>query len=363
MQLLRILVSFVASLMMASVSLAGSVSLAWNSNTEANLAGYHVKYGTASGSYTQVYDAGATPAATVPNLTVGTMYYFVVTAYSAAGSESGASNQVSSVAGSGVLPPLTGHALVNVSTRSYVQTGENVLIGGVIIEGTAAKKVVLRGIGPSLAAGGVKGALADPMLSLHDATGAEIASNDNWKSNAASVQATGLAPSNDLESAIVTTLPPGAYTVVLSGVGNTQGIALFELYDMEPTKSKIGNIATRGLVESGDDIMIAGFIVGGTQSSQVLVRALGPSLVARGITNALADPALELYNAQGSRIFANDSWRASQAQQITASLLPPENDRESAIMATLAPGNYTAIMRGVGGATGVGLIEVYNMSK
>lgn len=362
MQLLRSISIFVASAAMAAIANAGSVSLAWNANTESNLAGYHVKYGTASGNYTQVYDAGATPAATVPNLTVGATYFFVVTAYSASGTESGPSNQVSGVAGTGVIPPLNGHALVNVSTRSYVQTGEDVLIGGVIIEGTASKKVVLRGIGPSLAAGGVKGALADPMLSLHDSTGAEIASNDNWKSNADVVQATGLAPSDDRESAIVTTLAPGAYTVVMSGVGNTEGVALFELYDLEPTNSHIGNIATRGLVEDGDDIMIAGFIVGGNQPSKVLVRALGPSLVARGIKNALADPALELYNGQGSRIFANDSWRASQAQQITASLMPPENDRESAIIATLPPGNYTAMMRGVGGATGVGLIEVYNMS-
>jgi hypothetical protein len=251
---------------------------------------------------------------------------------------------------------------MNVSTRGFVQTGENVLIGGVIITGDAPKKVVLRAMGPSLEAAGVAGALRDPTLRLHDSTGAMIASNDNWRSDAANVQASGLAPANDLEAAIVTTLAPGAYTAVLSGADGGSGIALFELYDSTPGNARIGNISTRGNVKPGDDVMIGGFVIGGTQPTQVVVRAVGPSLVPYGISGALMDPKLELFNGNGSRIFTNDNWRSDQAGQISATSLAPTDDRESAIIATLQPGGYTAIVSGAQGSTGVGLVEVYNLS-
>lgn len=252
--------------------------------------------------------------------------------------------------------------MLNVSTRGYVQTGENVLIGGVIITGSTPKKVIMRAIGPSLTAAGLKGALQDPTLTVYDSSGNAVASNDNWKTSYSAVQATGLAPSNDLESAIVTTLAPGTYTAIVSGVGGGKGIALFELYDCDPTSSRVGNISTRGRIETGDNIMIGGFIIGGNQPTQVVVRAIGPSLAASHIEGALADPTLELYNSSGSRIFANDNWRSEQAQQLIDSSLAPSDEHESAIIATLQPGSYTAIVRGAHGTMGVALVEVYNVS-
>ena len=252
--------------------------------------------------------------------------------------------------------------LANVSTRDYVQTGENVLIGGLIITGDTPKKVVLRAIGPSLAAAGMSNVMRDPMLSLHDSTGASIASNDNWRTGIPDITATGLAPVDDLEAAIVTTLAPGAYTVVVSGVGGSTGNALFEVYDVDPLNSTIANISTRGRVEDGDDVLIGGVIIGGDQPGQVVIRALGPSLGANGIADTLADPSLELYNDHGTRIYANDDWRSDQAQQIAATSLAPTDDRESAIIATLQPGNYTAVVRGAHHSKGVSLVEVYDVT-
>ncbi len=252
---------------------------------------------------------------------------------------------------------------MNVSTRADVQGGENVLIGGLIITGDAPKSVIMRAIGPSLSQAGVTNVLRDPTLSLFDSKGSLVAANDNWRSNAAAVQATGLAPKDDAESAIVVTLAPGAYTAVLSGVAGARGVALFELYDLGNSSGTIANIATRGKVGSGDGVMIGGFIIGGDQPAQVVVRAVGPSLERAGITGALSDPVLELYNSAGSRIFQNDDWRAEQESQIEASGLAPADDREAAITATLPPGNYTAIVRGAARASGVALVEVYNVGK
>jgi hypothetical protein len=259
--------------------------------------------------------------------------------------------------------PAAPQGLLNVSTRGHVQTGENVLIGGVIITGDTPKRVVLRAIGPSLAAAGVSGVLPDPMLSVHDSTGATIASNDNWRTGAGDVAGTGLAPSDDLEAAIVITLAPDAYTAIVSGAAGGTGIALFEAYDADQSDSRIANISTRGRVEAGDNIMIGGFILGGDQPSQVVIRAIGPSLGAYGIADAMADPTLELCNSHGDRIFANNDWRSDQAQQIIATGLMPSDDRESAIIATLQPGGYTAIVRGTQNSTGVGLVEVYNVIR
>ncbi|MFL6414424.1 MAG: hypothetical protein ACJ74Y_01985, partial [Bryobacteraceae bacterium] len=252
---------------------------------------------------------------------------------------------------------------VNVSTRASVQTGDNVLIGGLIISGTEPKRVLLRTMGPTLSAVGVAGAMNDPQMSLHDSTGARIAFNDNWRSAQAEVEATGLAPSNDAEAAIVATLAPGAYTAILSGAGGTSGVALLELYDLDHGNSRIANISTRSKVGTGDSVMIGGFIVGGEQPAQVVVRALGPSLASAGVEGALADPVLELYNSSGSRIFANDNWAAEQADQIAATSLAPSDPRESAIAATIAPGAYTAIVRGAHNLTGVALVEVYYVGQ
>jgi hypothetical protein len=258
---------------------------------------------------------------------------------------------------------------LNISTRLLVQTGDNVGIGGFIINGTDPKKVILRAIGPSLTAHGVPGALRDPTLELHDHTNATIAFNDNWKdSQQSAIQATGLAPSDDRESAIVQTLAPGAYTAIVRGSGNTSGIGLIEAYDLDPSaNSKLANISTRGFVSTGDDVMIGGFIVGGglgvngAGSEEVVVRGIGPSLTRAGVPNALQDPTLELHDGNGALVASNDNWRATQQSEIQATGLAPSDDRESAILATLVQGNYTVILRGKNNTTGVGLVEVYKV--
>lgn len=255
--------------------------------------------------------------------------------------------------------------LLNISTRLNVLTNDNVLIGGFIVTGTAPKEVIIRGLGPSLASAGVAGALANPVLALHKPDGTVI-TNNNWKdTQKTAITATGLAPTNDLESAIVATLAPGNYTAVLSGQNNGTGVGLIEAYDLNSTAaSQLANISTRGLVKTGDNVMIGGFIIGGGttgNTTQVLVRAIGPSLTGAGITDALANPTLELHDANGNILKSNNNWKDTQQAVIQATGLAPTNDLEAAILDTLAPGNYTAIVRGVNGGTGVGLVEVYNL--
>jgi Tol biopolymer transport system component len=255
--------------------------------------------------------------------------------------------------------PKTGH-LQNISTRGTVQFGDEVLIGGFIITGEP-KKVMVRALGPSLAAYGVVGVLQDPTLSLHDSTGAEIAVNDNWTEERAAVEATGLSPSDPSESALVRLLDPGAYTAIVRANG-AAGIGLVELYELEQNPaSKLANISTRGVVSSGDGVLIAGLIAGGSGNGfvSVLVRAIGPSLAPFGISNALTDPTLELYDSNGVSLGSNDDWKSSQRSEIEATGLPPGDDRESAMLVTLPPGAYTAIVRTKTGVDGVGLVEVY----
>jgi hypothetical protein len=249
--------------------------------------------------------------------------------------------------------------LANISTRAKIQTGDNVLIGGFIITGGQPKRVLLRAIGPSL---NVTGKLADPFLELHDSSGALIASNDNWKSatNAQDIINTGIPPTNDLESAILVSLNPGAYTVIMRGANNGTGIGLVEAYDLDSTAgSKLANISTRGLVQTGDNVLIGGFIILGADSNVVVVRAIGPSLTQLGVSNALADPTLELHDSNGTLIESSDNWRKSDPNVIIEAGLAPSNDAESALLVALAPGAYTAIVRGANNTTGVGLVEVY----
>jgi Tol biopolymer transport system component len=256
--------------------------------------------------------------------------------------------------------PKTGH-LQNISTRGIVQFGDEVLIGGFIITGEP-KKVMVRALGPSLAAHGVVGVLQDPILSLHDSTGTVIAVNDNWTEERAAVEAIGLSPSDPSESALVRSLNPGAYTAVVGVANGASGIALLELYELDHNAaSKLANISTRGLVGSGDNVLIAGFIAGGGGSVSVLVRAIGPSLVPSGISNALADPTLELYDSNGASLGSNDDWKSAQRAEIEATGLPPGNDHEAAIVVTISPGAYTAIVRTKTGLEGVGLVEVYHL--
>lgn len=222
------------------------------------------------------------------------------------------------------------------------------MIAGFIITGEQAKKILLRGIGPSLAAFGVQGILLEPKIQLYDGTGASIASSQ------------GSAPAADpSEPAIVATLTPGHYTAVLSGTQNQPGVALVELYDLDPSVSRVAALSTRGKIETGDNVLIGGFIVGGQQPGTVVVRAIGPTLTQAGIENALQDPNLELFDGSGSLIFANDNWRSDQQEQLLNSSIAPEDDRESAMVARLLPGNYTAVVRGRGDSTGVALVEIY----
>ena len=255
--------------------------------------------------------------------------------------------------------------LLNISTRMRVLIGDNALIGGFIVTGADDKKVIVRGIGPSLP---VPGSLQDPILELHDATGAILASNDNWKdTQQAEIEATTIPPTNDAESAIVATLPANSagYTAILRGKNDTTGVGLVEVYDLDQTvDSKMANISTRGFVDTDDNVMIGGFIAGAGSTgglSSVLVRAIGPSLTDQGVAGALADPTLELHDASGAIIASNDNWKDTQQAEIEATTIPPTNDNESAIVATLAPGAYTAIVRGANNTTGVGLVEVYNL--
>jgi N-acetylneuraminic acid mutarotase len=257
-----------------------------------------------------------------------------------------------------VLVPPT--VLANISTRLPVGTGDNVLIAGFIVTGSQNKKVIVRAIGPSL---GLAGKLADPILELHDASGALLETNDNWMDspNKQAIIDSTIPPTNPLESAIVRSVPPGNYTAIERGVNNGTGIGVVEAYDLDTSaNSKLANISTRGLVQTGDNVLFAGTIVVGQASQKVIIRALGPST---GVPGAMADPTLELRDANGNLLEANDNWMDSPNKQaIIDSTIPPTNNAESAIVRTLTPANYTAIVRGVNNSTGIAVVEVYALN-
>ena len=257
---------------------------------------------------------------------------------------------------------------MNISTRARVEPGDNVLIGGFIVTGSATKRVIVRAIGPSLSQHGVTDVLADTTLELHAGNGALLQSNDNWRddpSQASQIIASGLAPSSNLESALIATLQPGNYTAIVRGKNSRQGIALAEVYDLDPTAdSELGNISGRSFVQTGDDVMIGGFIIGNNiGATKVIIRAIGPSLSQYGLSNVLADPTLELHDGNGALLESNDNWQddPDQAARIRAANLAPSNPLESAIWVSLAPGNYTAIVRGKNNGVGIGLVEIYSL--
>ncbi len=265
------------------------------------------------------------------------------------------------------LPPGTAQA-VNLSTRMRVQAGHNIGIGGFIITGTAPKHVLLRAVGPSLAQSGVTNALPDPVMELHGPGGFATVNNDNWRDDAAqeaSILASGLAPTSNLESAIDRTLNPGAYTAVVRNTNNTQGVGLIEVYDLNPeAASKLANISTRAFVGTGDSIVIAGFIIGSHSGNvRIAVRGIGPSLAGLGVPDVLANPTLELRDNNGALLMGNDDWQdnPAQAAELTAAGLAPSNQLECGIILTLPPGTYTALLRGMNNGTGNGLIEVYDL--
>jgi sugar lactone lactonase YvrE len=285
----------------------------------------------------------------------------VVLAYTEDGTLTVAASDIEAPSGLALEPPTS--IPLNIATRMQVLTGENVLIAGFILLGSEPKKVLIRGIGPSLSGFGIAGPLEDPLLELHDETGATIAANDDWRqTQEAEIAATGIPPTDNRESSIVRTLSPGSYTMIERGKGDGTGVGVVEVYDLERERhSSLANISTRGLVGVGSDVMIGGFIIGPGNGARVVLRALGPSLSAAGISNALADPTLELHDGNGALINGNDNWQQNQASEIRNTGVAPPNDLESAIVATLPPGSYTAIVAGAAGGRGVGLVELYNL--
>ncbi len=252
--------------------------------------------------------------------------------------------------------------LGNISTRMQVLTGNDVLIGGFIVGGTQPKTLVIRARGPSLVPLGIANALANPVLQLFSGA-TVIAQNDDWgqAANAAAIQASGFAPGNSREAAILVTLGPGAYTAIVSGAGGTTGVGIIEVFEVDHPEIPLVNIATRGQVLTGGDVMIAGFVIQGAQPKTVAIRARGPSLASQGVTGALQDPRLQLFAGQAEIASNNDWGSAANAAQVQASGFAPPDARESVILVTLNPGAYTAIVTGVGGTTGVAIVEVFGL--
>ena len=256
------------------------------------------------------------------------------------------------------------------------------MIGGFIVQGTGPKRVIIRAIGSELTQYGITNALANPRLELHDGTGALIGTNDNWQhtiiggiitsDQVSAIQDSGRAPTAASESAIIANLHPGNYTAIVSGVNNTAGVALVEVYDLSPAaSSNLENISTRSFVQTGQNVMIGGFIVQGSGTQRVIVRAIGPELIQYGVTDPLANPMLELYDGTGALIGTNDNWQttilggiitSNQVSELQNSGHAPTAASESAIIADLQPGNYTAIVRGVNNTTGVALVEVDDLN-
>lgn len=273
---------------------------------------------------------------------------------------------------SALTPPPAAPGLLNVSTRLAVGLGDHVAISGFIVGGTGTKKVMLRAIGPSLSQSGITGPLADPFLELHDQTGAIIATNDDWNTTQlggvivadqqAAILASTIPPTDPAEAAIVAYLNPGAYTAIVRGANNGTGIGLAEVYDLSQfVPATVANLSTRGFVQTGTNVLIGGFIVGGSDSSDVIVRALGPSLGQAGVSDSLPDPTLELRDINGVLVAVNDNWADTRQADIEASGLAPGDSREAVIRQVLAPGNYTATVADKSGNAGVGLVEVYKL--
>ena len=254
---------------------------------------------------------------------------------------------------------------LNISTRGTVGAGDDSLIGGFIVMGSETQTVVLRALGPSLSSSGLSDTVADPVLTLYDSSGMAIATNDDWQDDfgATQIGANGLAPTDPAEAATVQDLTPGAYTFVVTGKDVTPGTGLVEVYDLsELSTSKLANLSTRGLVGSGDDVLISGFIIGDVASNTVVIRAIGPSLGSAGLSDPLSDPMLTVYDDNGAAIATNDNWQDDHsAMDIAKNELAPTEEAEAATILHLPAGAYTTIVSGTNGATGTGLVEVFDL--
>jgi len=311
---------------------------------------------------------GSTPTATATATSTATA---TPTATATATATSAATATATPTATATIAPTATPTAtptpsshLANIATRMRVEAGDNVLIAGFIVQGDTNKKLLIRGIGPSLGAFGVSDALRDPALQLFSGD-VELGANDNWPDNpnAAEITTTGFAPANVSESALLVTVAAGIYTAVLRGVNNATGVGLVEVYDLDATSpAKVVNISTRGFVSNGENVMIGGFIITGDDPAQLVARAIGPSLGAFGVPNSLADPLLEIHDGNGATIQTNNNWRDTQEASLRETGLAPSNDAESALLISVAPGSYTAVVKGADGGVGNGLVEVYKLS-
>lgn len=412
-----LLIALLIGGLLPSPAVAARITLAWNASL-GPVDGYRVYYRSTTTHYTTILPAPPSLVTSTtyitPDLPAGT-YYFAVKAFGRGDSQSGFSNEVkaiisaqpieettngkansttnnttpsvgspttatpSTTAGSPTtatpsttattptessspsqIPVSPLQRLTNLSTRGWVGTGDQVMIIGFGITGTTPKQVLIRALGPSLASAGMSNLLYDPTLTLHKGQSV-LASNDNWQEQqATAIKATGKAPQDPQEAAILATLDPGIYTAVVHGVSDTTGNALVEIFETASTESTLTNLSTRGRTEARDGVMIAGFIIGGTQAKRVLIRAIGPTLSAAGVSDALADPTLALYKGQ-TRLASNNNWRENQAPEIEATGKAPGDLRESALITTLMPGPYTAIVRGANDVAGNTLIEVYDL--
>jgi hypothetical protein len=340
----------------------------WSAPGMRNVSSSHERYFSINGGTTKIIDFNQTPgfdfgdwlSLPCPQSNPHVQNAFGCPGQSADVTASSSEGLALDVIGYNFAPPAA--VLSNISTRLNVGIDDNLLIGGFIIGGSGLKQLVLRALGPTLTQFGINDALQNPALELRNSVGGLVALNDDWAQagNAQSIPAN-LKPPNSFESAILTSLNPGSYTAIVRGVSNTTGVGLLELYDIDATASAhLANISTRGLVQTDPNVMIAGLIVQ-SNSEKVIVRALGPTLSQFSVPNVLADPALELRNASGVLIASNNNWKDTQQSDIQASGYAPPNNLESAVIQTLTPGNYTAIVRGLNNTSGVALVEVYTL--
>jgi uncharacterized repeat protein (TIGR03803 family) len=353
---------------LGSLTLSGSTLYGMASNGGSSSLGVMFQVNTDGTGYTILHNfAGGSSDGANPDECSLTLSGSTLFGMTRNGGSSGYGTMFSFTLPSSATPGLVG----NVSTRLPVGKDDNALIEGFIMQGPAGstKKIMVRAIGPSLARFGITDALPNPILEIHDASGATVATNDNWKSTqpgglitgdqSAEIDASGVAPGNDLESAIVANLAPGSYTAVVRGSGNTVGTGVVDAYDLSAASpARLANIATRGLIQPGDKLMIAGFIV---QNGPVkaVIRAIGPSLSVFGITNALADTTLQLRDVNGAIVRENDNWKTDQKSELENTGLQPTDDLEAALVETILPGQYTAQVRGKNDSAGIGVVQVY----